>query len=273
MFRKLNRKTGTLIFNYIYYPHFFFDSIYSYLHYRNWNYHITQEWGYYLPIISTDLFRQKVVTKNNETYTKYIPETPRNPDLINAIHLILRGYNYSEGVNKLFNAINRLWIVGDYELISTLLDLAYNKDYFHFANIIVQHTISDRFSWQGYNVDPDQESLNILNSSVFIVKDINLLLDNVKKIGYSDIDQGPQPWRGQINSMCHFLLAIDTHYRNSLYEHYTHHMEQEQAHHSDDLRMGLHADRDYMMPGYDYLLPRSKFSFRNILMNIGSVKW
>lgn len=58
MFRELNKEKGTLIYNYMYYPEFFFESIYSYFVCRNWNKYITQEWGYYLPIISTDLFKK-----------------------------------------------------------------------------------------------------------------------------------------------------------------------------------------------------------------------
>ncbi len=89
--------------------------------------------------------------------------------------------------------------------MSTLLDLAYNKDYFEFANIILK-IYSNRISYIGYSVNPEVEVLNIINSCVFVVKDINKLIDNVKKIGYSNINEGPQPWRGQINSMSHFFI-------------------------------------------------------------------
>lgn len=67
--------------------------------------------------------------------------------------------------------------------------------------------------------------------------------------------------------MSHFLMTIDTDYRNSLYNHYMHHMELQPKY------LSAYMINGYKLPGYEYLLPRSKFSFRNIHINIGSVKW
>lgn len=78
MFRQLNKETGTLIYNYKYYPEIFFESIYYYLHLRNSKIIITHEWGYYLPILSTDLFKQEVVNNYYDTWIKSIPDTPNN---------------------------------------------------------------------------------------------------------------------------------------------------------------------------------------------------
>lgn len=171
-------------------------------------------------------------------------------------------YNYSEGLIKLFETVNRLWKVCDYELMSTLLDLANKNEYFDFANIILS-TLSDRLYFNGYQVDSEDEPLNLINSCVFVVKDINLLIDNVKMKGYCLIKEGPQSWRGQINSMSHFLTSIDTDYRISIYHHYMHNMK---------YATDRHSLNTFKLPD-DYILPLSKFSFRNIHMNIGSVKW
>lgn len=170
-----------------------------------------------------------------------------------------------ESIYKLFDIVNRLSYICDYEMLSVLLDLACKKNYYEFAEIILWN-FSKRYFNIGHQVDPDKEPLNLLNSSVFVVRDINILIENVKKIGYCNINEGPQPWRGQINSISHFLSSIDTDYRINIYNHYKHHLElQANCRHKSTIS-------GYTLHQED-IIPRSNFSFRNIHMNIGNVKW
>lgn len=79
--------------------------------------------------------------------TKELLETPYNQDFWLWISNTLRDYKYQD-IMSLFDIVNRLWKTCDYDLMSTLLHLAYKKDYFEFANIILQ-TLSDRISLGG----------------------------------------------------------------------------------------------------------------------------
>ena len=64
------------------------------------------------------------------------------------------------------------------------------------------------------------------------------------------ISQGPQKWRGQLNSMHSFLGGLDMDYRESLYNHH----------------------RGYLDSDLYSRLDRKHFRFSNIHKNIGIVK-
>ena len=68
------------------------------------------------------------------------------------------------------------------------------------------------------------------------------------------VNRGPKVMRDQLNSISSFLACLDSEYRNNLYKY-----------HLDCISKGV-------LP-YQYKVPRSKFSFRNIHMNLGKVRW
>jgi hypothetical protein len=82
----------------------------------------------------------------------------------------------------------------------------------------------------------------LLNSCLFVVKDINQFLDVIKKNGFPNINEGVQSARGEVNEMDSFLSNIERDYLEYLYQNHVYHFNI--------------ANRN--------ILPRSKFSLRNI---------
>ena len=155
---------------------------------------------------------------------------------------------------ELLNLITRLIYFADYLVMSKLLKFAYSDDYSNFIRLILK-TIP------GFDVDKKFElgsarwsvPISIINASLFVVHNINDFIKNIKAQGF-DVNQGPQPWRGQINSINSFLNSFDVDFRNSLYHHNKYHMEKRTISSGSQI-------------------PRSEFSFKNIHMNLGTVKW
>jgi hypothetical protein len=82
------------------------------------------------------------------------------------------------------------------------------------------------------------------------------LLKNISDKGYT-VTQGPQAWRGQINSINNFLNYLDVDYRKSLYNHSI-----------------LHYSKGNLDNSWkDETLTKKHFSFRNIHQNLGNVRW
>jgi hypothetical protein len=91
---------------------------------------------------------------------------------------------------------------------------------------------------------------------LFVVKDKEALLKSISDKGYN-INQGPQQWRGQINSMSSFLNYLDIDYRKSLYNH-----------------SKLHYSKGNLDSSWkDETLTKKHFTFRNINQILGNVKW
>jgi hypothetical protein len=63
------------------------------------------------------------------------------------------------------------------------------------------------------------------------------------------INAGPQKWRGQVSSINNKLLCLDVDFRNSLYNHSVYHS------------------------ALNKPIPKDRFSFKNIHMNLGNVRW
>jgi hypothetical protein len=152
--------------------------------------------------------------------------------------------------------INKLAFVGDYDIISDLVDLAVKKNHKEFANIIFdnKHTYelfnrTFRFNIEDTN---DIKNPNIINGCLFVVDDLSMFLTKIKSKGYV-INAGPQKWRGQVNSMNNFLTCLDIDFRYSLYKHNEYHV-------------------NYTGLGSNTSLSKSKFSYRNIHQNICGVR-
>lgn len=134
---------------------------------------------------------------------------------------------------------------------ATLIDLAVKRDYLKFLNIIYNNTFNDMFK-QVINDNP-LDKVSILNFCLFIVSDLNKFLGDVRKKGYN-INGGPQRKRSEINSLDNFLSSLDIDFRESLYNHNNYHVDK-----------GTIRENEW--------LPKEKFSYRNIHMNIGNVRW
>lgn len=97
------------------------------------------------------------------------------------------------------------------------------------------------------------KDLYILKSCLFVVKNLDELIKNLTELGY-DVNRGPKSQRAYLNSMNNFLSILDIDFRNYLY------IQQ------------LNCLNNGFLPKYAYL-SRSRFSFKNIHMCIGNVRY
>ena len=102
------------------------------------------------------------------------------------------------------------------------------------------------------NIEGDN-SIKVINSCLFVVKDLDLFIKNLTDKGLS-VNCGPQPLRGQFNSINNFLTCLDMDFIKCLYNHNGYHV-----------RAG-NIDKKYY-------LSKDKFSFKNIHMRLGSVHY
>jgi hypothetical protein len=151
---------------------------------------------------------------------------------------------------------NSLTYVGNYEKMTCLLDNSFNKNYYEYTKIIYDSICPDKFMDKKILFNNDVELTNPFNRILFVVHDKQALLKNISDKGYT-VTQGPQAWRGQINSINSFLNYLDTDYRKSLYNHSI-------IHYSKG-----NLDKSWK----DETLTKKHFSFRNIHQNLGNVRW
>lgn len=176
------------------------------------------------------------------------------PAISKCLETMSQDNEYSLELGFIVELIDELLHVNDYENLATLLDLAFNKEYFEFCKLFYNplHNKIESDLLQNNTLI----KTNIFNNMVFVTSNRQLLIDSIRAKGYN-VSEGPQKWRGHINSINSFLNYLDTDYRNSLYQHYIHHK-----------NMGS-------LPEYakDYPLKKEHFFFRNIHNNLGNIRW
>lgn len=151
--------------------------------------------------------------------------------------------------------VNKLILISSSEEMSAIIESAYKKEYVRFINKVLSNKEGNNLLEESSQDSLMQEEtpINMINGNLFVVKNIKLLIDNIKKKGYI-VNGGPQAWRDQINSISSFLSCLDYDFRNSLYNHNRYHV------HHENIESKL-------------LLDKNKFSFNNIHMNLGKVRW
>lgn len=98
------------------------------------------------------------------------------------------------------------------------------------------------------------DKFNFLSRVIFVTDDLDGLLKEIKVSIDGSVNQGPQTWRGQNDSLSHVINTIDTDFRLSMNRHNQYHVNK-----GNILRNNL--------------IGRSKFSYQNIHLNIGNVRW
>ena len=140
--------------------------------------------------------------------------------------------------------------------MTNLLDTSINKNYYEYSKILYNDICPNKFINLKNIINKDVELTNPFNKLLFVVQDKEALLKNISDKGYN-INQGPQQWRGQINSMNSFLNYLDIDYRKSLYNH-----------------SKLHYSKGNLDNSWkDETLTKKHFTFRNIHQNLGNIKW
>jgi len=146
--------------------------------------------------------------------------------------------------------------VSDYEKMTNLLDNSFNKNYYEYSKILYNTLCPNTFTNKRIFFNKNIELTSPFNRLLFVVNDKRTLLKNISNKGYI-LTQGPQAWRGQINSMNSFLNYLDVDYRNSLYNHSI-----------------MHYSKGNLDNSWnDETLTKKHFTFRNIHQNLGNVRW
>lgn len=240
VFRLLKKDSRILVYNYIYYPNIFVNSLLHYLVVKSnfKNSFIFKEWGDYLSVLSNEFANDSYVKglyenlhKRNQHLTEYL-STGQLEDIDNYY--------------TLFDILKKSNLNLNMESITRFIDLCGSKQYYDLTNMI-------SFKLGDLSNEKSNEEIYLLKDCLFVVKEIEVLLDNLKKLGYT-VGKGGKSKRDQLNSMNSFLGCLDGDYRHSLYN--------------------VHAEG--VKTGYvpsSLQLSKARFSFRNIHMNIGNIKW
>ena len=140
--------------------------------------------------------------------------------------------------------------------MTNLLDTSINKNYYEYSKILYNDICPNKFINLKNIINKDVELTNPFDKLLFVVQDKEALLKNISDKGYN-INQGPQQWRGQINSMNSFLNYLDIDYRKSLYNH-----------------SKLYYSKGNLDNSWkDETLTKKHFTFRNINQILGNIKW
>ncbi len=242
--RVFNNDDKKLVYGYIYYPNVFIKSLYAYFIFK-YAYKTFNEWGHYITIFEKELLTLKQIQHMKEIFYS------------EGCSYIFRIHDRIEDkldIHSVYNIISQFVFVQDSCKISFLVDLAYKRDYIGYLRQLLGYIKFYQLienSLLKYIESTHQPTISVINSSLFIVDDIQLFVKKIKERGY-DISQGPKTIRAEVSSIDSFLLSVDREYRTSLYNHHLHHM------------------RGYENP---LMLTRDKFSYRNIHMNLGNKKW
>lgn len=248
MFRVLNLKTKVLVYNYVYYPNFFLQTLLVYLARRSSTISsiVAREWGEHTCIVDSSLHDLLHTTGKLDLNLL-------NPQLTQILSDVGDSIHFATDWESTFRIINKLTYSCDYNLMFKLIDLATKKDYKGFAMEIFNSINNYEKLFNNLKDVEVERPFNIINACLFVVKDLNLFINNLTVKGLS-VNCGPQPLRGQVNSITNFLTCIDQDYRRALYNHNNYHTRTG----SIDIK---------------YLLTRDKFSFKNVHLNIGRVHY
>ena len=135
-----------------------------------------------------------------------------------------------------------------------LIELAFNRRLKDFLNEATDKSITSLNSNVVY--EDNSTNYNVLNRCVFVVKDLEFLLNTLKNRNKSlVVNAGPQSSKGSINSLTSSLALFDSDFWYALYTHKYYHsklLEPEVSSLFKVKKLGI-----------------SKFSFKNIHMNLG----
>ena len=259
MFRVLNYNSKVIIYNYISYPTIFIHTLCYFLVTRSSvlgkNF---REPGNFLSVLD------KMIYGENGSEKVIKPDKILRGKIEDGLRDICNSYYIYTAVDIL-EYINKSAIYLNVSSMSTLVDIAYNKYYdgfikeilgsfYNYENLLKKlHSINKQPYDYSISLDQDKiddKAVSIINSCLFLVRDINKLIDSIRNLNYN-INCGPQPQRGRVNTINNSLSIIDMDYRKSLSNH-------------NYLHMSGHSNRLH--------LSRDKFSFNNIHMNLGGIR-
>lgn len=176
--------------------------------------------------------------------------------------------NYS--VTKNFDLKNRI----NYNIINLLQDGIFDdrgilhKDLNQMGDYICNITKCDIlpiiYDIYGDNVDvklihekfrflKNKENMFLLPKFLFVVSDLDSFINIIKEKGFENVNQGPQKYRGRVNSLSNKLFLINNDFIDSI-----------GLHHFDFIQYNTRLKKG---------APYSAFSFNNINIKLGNIRW
>ena len=237
----IKNNRSVLIYNYITYHEIFIKSLLIYLKCKP---NFASSWARrqrsdFFTIIDSDLFKGVFESPNNEYLDRYF-------NLQGQIKL----YNYFD----FFDLLKKFVIVHDSEKISCLIDLALKCEYEQFFTLAFPKAFS-YLDHSDLNADTIT-NLNVLNDCLFVVKDLDKFIKILRSSLQLNVNEGPQAWRGQINTMQQFLSLFDCDYRDSLLH-----------------QIAYYLDRYYLDDDRKIEKLKKHYTFENVHIKWGNVKW
>lgn len=245
------KKTNNLVYNCMFYNNVFLNSFLSFLVVKNnfSNSLLFKEWGDFIAYIDKSLVSNcDLVNNNSNFWGEYILYNEHSKSFMNT------GFKNPTSYIDILDVFKKFTVILEYPNLINLIGYATNKDYYNYTNNIAKCLlINKNNSLFDIKFDDSEADLYLLKDCVFVVKDIKSFIDDLNKSGLS-INKGPQSSRDLPNSAGTFLLSLDEEYRNNLYKQHT----------------------DIIDSGYvsnSAKLNRSHFSFKNIHIRLGNVRW
>jgi hypothetical protein len=245
-----------LIYKYIKYPYIFYDCLYTYfvkesnsLVVRNGNSVGTD----YLFVIDNLLF-----TKDSlESEIKRMSDNfkleglhrnsraiyPRN--IVDMFKLLLQGcpiFLNDDYIAKFLELAVKRQI---YDIMVSMINLYHFYDEDKSAGLDIVKEALNKMNYENYN---------FLGRVVFVTDDLDSLINRLQVSFNGSVNQGPQAWRGQSDSLSNTINSIDNDFRKSMNRHNQYHVNTGNIPRNS-------------------LIGRSKFSYQNIHLNIGNVRW
>lgn len=241
---------NTIIFSYMYYNPLLTDCILAYIAAR---------------FVDVNLLRSEindvvVLIDNSLKYSLLSDKGHSNMFAFNEAHLVdvINNINTTVSLFDLYLYLRKLNLYMDIDSMLNLVTLDINSKYYD----IIYSVYKQYDSFINYNSRIKEEdksccamdsTYNLIDNTLIVCSDLSELL-NKFNISNITINQGPQSRRGEVSFINNYLSHLDIDFRNTLFYHYRHHY---------NLKT---------VPGMS-IIPKGKFSFRNIHMKLGSVRW
>jgi hypothetical protein len=194
-----------------------------------------------------------VILEDNISNKSYLIKNDKGKEILSVFDRLTHPNNFSptpelNSLSGLFDLTNNLSFATDSKTINSLVDLGIKRSHLDFLNIIYNEKY--KLLLEKWIKSRKEDKLSIINGCLFVVNDLDLFLKGIRRKGYN-INGGPKKYRTELNAQKSFLSAIDMDFRESLYNH-----------------NNYHAMKGYIPE--NYYLPREKFSYKNIHMDISS---
>ena len=250
VFRVLNTNKQDVVYNYIEYNLLFFKPFVSFLLAKNDSLDINREPGYFLSFLDSK-FDSKLVSSDKPLYLSL-----NSGNIGEILNDLPNQISYDKPFYDILRIINRLILISNYDTMHNMLEKSFYRRHSSFIYEVLGSLPNySRLLSRNFTVQ-ENFSPSLINSCVFIVRDKHTFLNILSKNSvFSNLNTGPQKLRGELNSASNFISLLDKDFRESLWMHNR-----------------FHANKNIT---HKYLtkLDRSKFSFNNIHLNLGNVRW